>query len=58
MPHERRRVTIEEPPMKNKQPVPHPLHGHAHKRKYEKRLFRSRHKSIGQPPGSLIHIGE
>ncbi|WP_264357648.1 hypothetical protein [Chlorobaculum tepidum] len=44
--------------MKNKQPVPHPLHGHAHKRKYEKRLFRSRHKSIGQPPGSLIHIGE
>jgi magnesium transporter len=44
--------------MKNKQPAPHPLYGHSHKRKHEKRLFRSRHKSIGQPPGALIHIGE
>jgi magnesium transporter len=44
--------------MKKKMPAITPLHGHSHKRKHEKRLFRSRHKSIGQPPGSLIHIGE
>ncbi|RXK88790.1 magnesium/cobalt transporter CorA [Chlorobaculum sp. 24CR] len=29
-----------------------------HKRKHEKRVFRSRTKSFGQPPGALIHIGE
>ena len=35
-----------------------PSRGNHHKRKPEKRLFRSRHQSIGQPSGSLIHIGE
>ena len=29
-----------------------------HKKRQKKRIFRSRVKSLGQPPGSLIHIGE
>jgi len=33
-------------------------HRNPHKRKHEKRIFRSRIKSLGQPPGTLIHIGE
>lgn len=30
----------------------------SHKKKHKKRIFRSRVKALGQPPGSLIHIGE
>jgi len=44
--------------MKNDMPALHPAHATHHRRKSEKKVLRSRHKSIGQPPGSLIHIGE
>lgn len=44
--------------MKNDMPALHPAHASRHRRKSEKKVLRSRHESIGQPPGSLIHIGE
>jgi magnesium transporter len=44
--------------MKNDMPALHPAHATRHRRKSEKKVLRSRHESIGQPPGSLIHIGE
>lgn len=44
--------------MKQKMAVPHPVHGVHHRRKSDKKVLRSRVDSIGQPSGSLIHIGE
>jgi magnesium transporter len=44
--------------MKKKMPVSPLFHGVRHGRKSEKKVLRSRLESIGQPSGSLIHIGE
>jgi magnesium transporter len=44
--------------MKNKLLQTHSHHGIHRRRKSEKKVLRSRVKSIGQPSGSLIHIGE
>lgn len=45
-------------PMKPKKPHSFSAQGIRHRRKSEKKLLRSRMESIGQPSGSLIHIGE
>ena len=50
-------ITSREFPMKKDTPASHPPRWNQ-RRKSGKKVLHSRHQSIGQPPGSLIHIGE